>query len=156
MKELNYEFVSAKLIAECLKVPTPTVVKILRELNVSRITKTKEGHSRTIDKRETVLIWGGSTGVGSNAIQLARYAGYRVIATSSQHNFHYLKKLGAAAVVDRNSKNAVDDLIKVIGDNPLAGRLLLATAPLNQLLKSLHLPKVLSVLYLPLLVSLLG
>ena len=31
------------------------------------------------DLAETVLVWGGSTSVGSNAIQLARNAGYRVV-----------------------------------------------------------------------------
>ncbi len=87
------------------------------------------------DKKETVLIWGGSTGVGSNAIQLARYAGYRVVTTSSPHNFDYLKKLGATAVVDRNSKKAVNDLIKVIGDGPLAGSLAIGNGSLKPVIQ---------------------
>jgi NADPH:quinone reductase-like Zn-dependent oxidoreductase len=41
------------------------------------------------DRGETVVVWGGSTSVGSNAIQLARHAGYRVVATASPHNFDY-------------------------------------------------------------------
>ncbi|HZC11515.1 MAG TPA: zinc-binding alcohol dehydrogenase family protein, partial [Mycobacterium sp.] len=40
-----------------------------------------------VDQAETVLVWGGSTSVGSNAIQLARNAGYRVVATASPHHF---------------------------------------------------------------------
>lgn len=49
---------------------------------------------------ETVLVWGGSTSVGSNAIQLARCAGYRVVTTASPRNFDYVRSLGAAAAVD--------------------------------------------------------
>lgn len=70
---------------------------------------------------ETVVVWGGSTGVGSNAIQLVRNAGYRVVATSSPHNFDYLRSLGADGVVDRSSATAVADLVLAIGDSPLAG-----------------------------------
>lgn len=51
-------------------------------------------------KQETVLIWGGSTSVGSNAIQMAAAAGYEVITTASPHRFEYVKGLGAAQVFD--------------------------------------------------------
>jgi len=76
-----------------------------------------------VDQNETVLVWGGSTCVGSNAIQLARCAGYRVVATSSPRNFDYLRSLGAAGVVDYHSRTAVDELVEQIGDSPLAGTL---------------------------------
>ncbi|XVQ89826.1 hypothetical protein ACQP2K_21145 [Microbispora siamensis] len=49
-----------------------------------------------VERSETVLVWGGSTSVGSNAIQLARNAGYRVVATGSPRNFDYVRSLGAA------------------------------------------------------------
>jgi NADPH:quinone reductase-like Zn-dependent oxidoreductase len=45
---------------------------------------------------KTLLVWGGSTSVGSNAIQLAVAAGYEVFTTASPKNFDYVKKLGAA------------------------------------------------------------
>ncbi|MDA8061385.1 MAG: alcohol dehydrogenase catalytic domain-containing protein, partial [Actinomycetota bacterium] len=48
----------------------------------------------TLDAPErgaSVVVWGGSTSVGSNAIQLARSAGYDVIATASPRNFAYLR-----------------------------------------------------------------
>jgi NADPH:quinone reductase-like Zn-dependent oxidoreductase len=70
---------------------------------------------------ETVLVWGGSTGVGSNAIQLARNAGYRVVATASAHNFDYIKALGADAVVDRRAPDAAAQLVDAIGGTPVAG-----------------------------------
>jgi NADPH:quinone reductase-like Zn-dependent oxidoreductase len=70
---------------------------------------------------ETVLVWGGSTSVGSNAIQLARNAGYRVVATASPHNFDYVRSLGADAVADRSSSTVVDELVGLIGTSFLAG-----------------------------------
>lgn len=44
---------------------------------------------------ETVLIHGGSGGVGSVAIQLAAGLGARVIATGSEKNHDYMRSLGA-------------------------------------------------------------
>ncbi len=43
MEEHGFEFVSTKTIAEFLKIPTPTVVRILRSLNAAGLTTTKEG-----------------------------------------------------------------------------------------------------------------
>jgi NADPH:quinone reductase-like Zn-dependent oxidoreductase len=80
---------------------------------------------------EVVLVWGGSTGVGSNAIQLARNAGYRVVASASPHNFGYLRSLGASEVVDRRSATAVDELREAIGDQPLAGTLAIGSGSLR-------------------------
>ena len=48
----------------------------------------------------TVVIWGGSSSVGSCAIQLAVAAGADVITTASPSNFEYVKKLGAKSVFD--------------------------------------------------------
>lgn len=70
---------------------------------------------------ETVLIWGGSTSVGLNAIQLARAAGYEVISTASPHNHEKLKKLGAAEVFDYNSQNVTKDIIAAFENRICAG-----------------------------------
>ena len=45
---------------------------------------------------KTLLVWGGSSSVGSNAIQLAAAAGYDVIATASPRNFDYVTVSGHA------------------------------------------------------------
>jgi NADPH:quinone reductase-like Zn-dependent oxidoreductase len=82
------------------------------------------------DRAETVLVWGGSTSVGSNAIQLARNAGYRVVATASPHNFEHVRALGAAHAVDRTSPTAVRELLELIGDGPLAGTLAIGSGSL--------------------------
>jgi NADPH:quinone reductase-like Zn-dependent oxidoreductase len=82
------------------------------------------------DRPETVLVWGGATSVGTNAIQLARNAGYRVVATASPRNFDYVRSLGAAEVVDRRSRTAVDEIVERIGDSPLAGTLAIGAGSL--------------------------
>jgi len=87
------------------------------------------------DRGETVLVWGGSTGVGSNAIQLARNAGYRVVATSSPRNFDYLRSLGAAETVGRNSPTAVDDLVTAIGGSLLAGSIAIGNGSLPKVMR---------------------
>jgi NADPH:quinone reductase-like Zn-dependent oxidoreductase len=88
--------------------------------------------SDPVDRSETVLVWGGSTSVGSNAIQLARNAGYRVVATASPRNFDYVRSLGAAEAVDRRSPTAVDEIVDWIGDSPLAGTLAIGSGSLRR------------------------
>lgn len=43
MEEHGLEFLPTKRIAEILQIPTPTVVRILRSLNIAGLTTTKEG-----------------------------------------------------------------------------------------------------------------
>ncbi len=76
---------------------------------------------------QTVLVWGGSTSVGSNAIQLAVAAGYEVITTASPRNFDYVKSLGASQVFDYTSPSVVDDLIAAFDGKTLAGAVALGT-----------------------------
>jgi NADPH:quinone reductase-like Zn-dependent oxidoreductase len=49
---------------------------------------------------QRVLIHGASGGVGSYAVQLAKWRGAQVIATASAHNHDYLLRLGADEVID--------------------------------------------------------
>ena len=72
---------------------------------------------------KTVLIWGGSTSVGCNAIQLAVAAGYEVIATCSPKNFVLCERLGARQCFDYNSKSVIPDLVKTLGQTDFAGAL---------------------------------
>ncbi|KAI1339984.1 zinc-binding oxidoreductase CipB [Xylariaceae sp. FL0016] len=75
--------------------------------------------------REVVLIWGGSTSVGCNAIQLASAAGYDVVTTCSPRNFDLVRSLGAAHAFDYGSGVAVvvDDIVAAIGSRRVAGAL---------------------------------
>lgn len=56
-----------------------------------------------IEGGETILIHGGAGGVGSFAVQIARAAGARVIATAGSANQSTLKELGANVCVDYTS-----------------------------------------------------
>lgn len=63
-----------------------------------------------IQKGQTVLIHGGSGGVGSFAIQIAKARGARVIATASTANQDLLKQLGADVAIDY-TKQKFEDLV---------------------------------------------
>ncbi len=60
---------------------------------------------------QTVLIHGGSGGVGSIAIQIAKARGARVIATASTANQDLLKQLGADVAIDY-TKTKFEDVAK--------------------------------------------
>jgi NADPH:quinone reductase-like Zn-dependent oxidoreductase len=53
-----------------------------------------------LSKGQTALIHGGAGGVGSYAVQLARWAGARVITTASARHHDFLRGLGADEVID--------------------------------------------------------
>lgn len=72
---------------------------------------------------KSLVIWGGSTCVGSNAIQLAVASGYEVITTASPKNFHYVKGLGAAHAFDYKSDTAGRDIIAALRGKIIAGAL---------------------------------
>ena len=76
---------------------------------------------------ETVLVWGGSTSVGSNAIQLAVAAGYDVITTASPRNFDFVRSLGAQQVFDYKSPTVVTDIIAALDGRILAGTIAFGT-----------------------------
>ena len=72
---------------------------------------------------KTLLIWGGSTSVGSNAIQLAVAAGYDVVTTASPRNFDYVKRLGAREAFDYRSRTVIADIVGALRGREIAGAL---------------------------------
>jgi len=60
---------------------------------------------------QTILVHGGSGGVGSLAVQIAKARGARVIATASTANQDLLKQLGADVAVDY-TKTKFEDVAK--------------------------------------------
>src|SRR5437016_1237107 len=60
---------------------------------------------------QTVLVHGGSGGVGSFAIQFAKTRGAKVIATASTPNQEFLKQLGADVAIDY-TKQKFEDIAK--------------------------------------------
>ena len=72
---------------------------------------------------KTVLIWGGASSVGSNAIQLTVAAGYEVVTTASPKNFEYVKKLGASEAFDYKDPAITDKLVSYFKGKTIAGAL---------------------------------
>jgi NADPH:quinone reductase-like Zn-dependent oxidoreductase len=70
---------------------------------------------------DSVLIHGAAGGVGSLAVQLARWAGLRVIATASARDLAYVRGLGADEVVDyrtgrfEDSATGMDAVLDCVG-----------------------------------------
>lgn len=64
---------------------------------------------------ETVLIQGGAGGVGSFAVQFARLAGARVIATAGAANQAALRELGADVALDYASDDVVQAVLEETG-----------------------------------------
>ena len=75
---------------------------------------------------QTILIHGGSGGVGSFAIQIAKVRGARVIATASTANQDLLKQLGADVAIDYTKQKFeeiakdVDCVLDPVGKDTLA------------------------------------
>ena len=87
---------------------------------------------------KTVLIWGGSTSVGSNAIQLAVAAGYDVVTTASPGNFAYVKSLGARQAFDYNSPTVVADIVAALKGRTIAGALAIGTGSAEYCVRIVH------------------
>jgi NADPH:quinone reductase-like Zn-dependent oxidoreductase len=75
---------------------------------------------------QSVLIHGGSGGVGSFAIQFAKLRGAKVIATASTRNQDFLKQLGADVAIDYTKQKFeevakdVDVVLETVGKDTLA------------------------------------
>jgi NADPH:quinone reductase-like Zn-dependent oxidoreductase len=72
------------------------------------------GAGPAADGAEVVVVWGGATSVGSNAIQLAAAAGYTVVTTASPRNHDRMRALGASHVFDYASPTVVRDVIAAV------------------------------------------
>ena len=90
---------------------------------------------------KTVLIWGGSTSVGCNAIQLALAAGYDVVTTASPRNFDYVKGLGARVAFDYASPTVVADIVRELKGRTLAGALAIGETSAAACLDIMHASK---------------
>lgn len=87
---------------------------------------------------KTLLVWGGASSVGSNAIQLAIAAGYQVVSTASPRNFDYVKRLGASQAFDYNSPTVVPEIIAALKDTEIAGAMSIGHGAAELCLDILH------------------
>ncbi|KAL1967359.1 hypothetical protein VTN77DRAFT_3143 [Rasamsonia byssochlamydoides] len=94
------------------------------------------------EDKKGVLIWGGSSSIGTAAIQTAKSLGLVVYATASPQHHEYLKSLGASKVFDYKAKNVEETVVKAVKEDGVSLQMgFLATGPLkpNQdILKTLN------------------
>ncbi|KAL6245834.1 hypothetical protein RBB50_006987 [Rhinocladiella similis] len=83
---------------------------------------TDQPQALTIGKRAPVLLlWGGSSSVGSSVIQLAVASGYSVVTTASPANYAYVKALGASLVLDYHNPDIVAILVSLLKSHSVVG-----------------------------------
>ncbi|MCS5497107.1 zinc-binding alcohol dehydrogenase family protein [Cnuibacter physcomitrellae] len=85
------------------------------------------GSPSAVGTRGTVVVWGGSTSVGSNAIQLAAASGHRVATTASPRNHERMRALGADVVADYRDPSAVSQLGSALREDRVVGILAVGT-----------------------------
>jgi NADPH:quinone reductase-like Zn-dependent oxidoreductase len=91
------------------------VLTAWRGLSINSVPRTAS--YSTADKK-AILIWGGSSSVGSATIQVARSLGFYVYTTSSPQHHEYVKTtLGATSVFDRNAPDVVNQIVKTVKDD---------------------------------------
>jgi putative PIG3 family NAD(P)H quinone oxidoreductase len=64
-----------------------------------------------MQKGETVLIHAGASGVGTAAVQLAKHAGAKVVATASSMKHERLESLGADRCVDYRTEDFAEEVL---------------------------------------------
>jgi NADPH:quinone reductase-like Zn-dependent oxidoreductase len=63
-----------------------------------------------LNKGDTLFLWGGTSGVGSIAIQLAKNIGAEVFATAGYaHKLRYLKQMGVDHIYNHRNGSKIDD-----------------------------------------------
>ncbi|KAH9476024.1 Dehydrogenase azaJ [Psilocybe cubensis] len=75
------------------------------------------GTKYTPADKKGVLIWGGSSSVGSNAIQIAKSFGFKVYVTASVKHHSYLSTLGADRLFDYKDPNVVDNIVRAVKED---------------------------------------
>jgi len=68
-----------------------------------------------------ILVWGGSSSVGTAVIQLAVASGLEVVSTASKRNFALLKELGAKHVLDYHEGTIVDNIVSLLKGSDIVG-----------------------------------
>jgi NADPH:quinone reductase-like Zn-dependent oxidoreductase len=111
----NVSFETASVLPACLSVATCGMFqKDFLALDYPTVP-------RATVKGKTLVVWGGSTSCGCNAIQLGVAAGYEIVTTCSPHNFGLVKNLGASYAFDYNSPTVVEDILAVLKEKVCAG-----------------------------------
>lgn len=92
-------------------VPAATAMLGLSYLGIDWVD-IENGRSISQGDQQTILIYSGGSNVGLFAIQLAKRAGYKVVATASPRSFDLAKRYGADAVYDYRTSASIGDIRK--------------------------------------------
>jgi NADPH:quinone reductase-like Zn-dependent oxidoreductase len=92
-------------------VPAATAMLGLSYLDIGWVD-IKNGRSSAQGDQPTILIYSGGSNVGLFAIQLAKRAGYKVVATASPRSLDLAKRNGADAVYDYQTSASISDIKK--------------------------------------------
>lgn len=76
-------------------------------------------HSVTAEEKQGLLVWGGSSSVGTAAVQIAKDMGFVVYSTASTKHHDYVKSLGASKVFDYKDTDVVDQIVKAAKDDAI-------------------------------------
>lgn len=121
-------------LALCLPVPEPLTLLEAGGIPETYFTVYDNVFTRgRLKKGETILIHGGSSGIGSTAVQLAKQAGATVIATvgsddkgafcralGADHAINYRTQDFAAEVRELTGKRGVDVILDMVGGSYIA------------------------------------
>ena len=97
--------------AQAVHLPDSVSLETGAVLGIPGLTACHAVFSGGTPKGHTILIHGGAGTVGYLAVQLAKWAGARVIATASRRNFDRVKSAGADMVLDYNSPDLADQIL---------------------------------------------
>ena len=112
-----------KAVVLPLSVSTAAAGLYLKSTLGLRYPELGNGNVSQVKKKEMLLLWGGSSSVGSSVIQLAVASGYDVVTTASPSNYSYAKSLGASLVLDYHNPDIVPILVSLLKEHgaPVAG-----------------------------------
>ena len=65
-----------------------------------------------VPEKQGLLLWGGSSSIGSAGIQIAKLFGFKVYTTSSEVHHEYLKTLGATRTFDYKAVDVEASIVK--------------------------------------------
>ncbi|KAI0886809.1 zinc-binding oxidoreductase CipB [Annulohypoxylon maeteangense] len=124
--DLSYE----KACVLPMSISTAACGLFMKEYNALEYpTWPPKSHEQT--QNAVFIVWGGSSSVGCSAIQLAKAAGYEVIATASPKNFGLVKELGASHVYDYHDPDTVAMIIAALKDKTCAGAIAIGIGSLE-------------------------
>ncbi|KAI1413084.1 GroES-like protein [Hypoxylon sp. FL1857] len=69
--------------------------------------------------KQGILVWGGSSSVGSMAVQIAKLLGFTVYSTASAKHHEYIKSLGASRVFEYKDSGVEGAIVKAAKEDGL-------------------------------------